>query len=79
MPKFFRYYGIQPGIRCKFDDLVILEWGQLFDHTAGQWLENYPDEVLDAECQGSDKELFECQDEGRVTLTSADPSSFQEM
>lgn len=49
MPKFFRHYGIQPGIRSKFDDLVILEWGQLFDHAGWQWFENHADEVLDAE------------------------------
>ena len=58
MPKFLGHYGIQPGIRHKFDDLVVLECRQLFDHAARRWLEHHLDEVLCAKCQGSDKRIL---------------------
>lgn len=76
MPKLLNYYGFQPRIRYKLDDLVVLEGRQLFDHATRQRLENYADEILGVEYQRSEKKRLERQD---LTLTSADPSTFQEM
>ena len=58
MPKFLGYYRIQPGIRCKFDNLVVLECRQLFDHAARWWLEYDPDEVLRIKRRGLGWELI---------------------
>jgi len=84
MPKFLGHYGIQPRIRCKFGDFVVLERRQLFDYAARRWLEHHPDEVLHGKFQGSGERTAHLLGtsvwrENPRTLTSADPSTFQEM
>lgn len=77
MSKFLSHYGIQPRIRRKSDNFVVLERRQLFDHAARRWLEHNPDKVLRTRCRGLGRgptvRVSHC------TLTSASPSSFQEI
>lgn len=68
MPKFLGHYGVQPRIRCKLDDFVVLEGRQLFDHATGRRLKNDSEGILGVECQGSDKSLFEGQLNGALYL-----------